>query len=113
MRLTCGISNDAFVVNSGLEVKFVAAAKARSTLATRIAKLSNVFGGVLSLAGMIARNAVILIEQVEAERKEGKDAWNAVIEATLSRFRPIMLTAISTPLGLIPTALTIERLSIK
>jgi multidrug efflux pump subunit AcrB len=63
--------------------------------------------GILSLTGMIARNGVILIEQVEAERKEGRDPWNAVIEATLSRFRPIMLTAISTVLGLIPIASTI------
>jgi multidrug efflux pump subunit AcrB len=56
---------------------------------------------------MIARNAVLLIEQVEAERKQGKDPWNAVIEAALSRFRPIMLTAVSTVLGLIPIAPTI------
>jgi multidrug efflux pump subunit AcrB len=63
--------------------------------------------GVLSLTGMIARNAVILIEQVEAERREGRDAWNAVIEAALSRFRPIMLTAVSTVLGMIPIAATI------
>jgi multidrug efflux pump len=41
------------------------------------------------------------------ERKAGSDAWNAVIEAALSRFRPIMLTAISTVLGLIPIAATI------
>ena len=63
--------------------------------------------GVLSLTGMIARNGVILIEQVEAERKQGKESWNAVIDAAVSRFRPIMLTAISTVLGLIPIALTI------
>jgi multidrug efflux pump subunit AcrB len=63
--------------------------------------------GVLSLTGMIARNAVILIEQVETERKAGRDAWNAVIEAALSRFRPIMLTAVSTVLGMIPIAATI------
>ena len=63
--------------------------------------------GVLALTGMIARNAVILIEQVEVERREGTDAWNAVIKAALSRFRPIMLTAISTVLGMIPIASTI------
>jgi multidrug efflux pump len=63
--------------------------------------------GVLSLAGMIARNAVILIEQIEAERREGTDAWNAVIKGALFRFRPIMLTAISTVLGMIPIATTI------
>ncbi len=60
--------------------------------------------GVLSLTGMIARNVVILIEQIEVERKEGTDAWNAVIKGALSRFRPIMLTAISTVLGMIPIA---------
>jgi len=63
--------------------------------------------GILTLIGMIARNAVILIEQIETERKEGREVWDAVIEATLSRFRPIMLTAISTVLGLIPIAPTI------
>jgi multidrug efflux pump len=62
--------------------------------------------GILALMGMIARNAVILIEQIETERAE-RDAWNAVIEGALSRFRPIMLTAISTVLGFIPIAPTV------
>jgi multidrug efflux pump len=60
--------------------------------------------GILALFGMIARNAVILIEQIETERAEREQAWDAVVEATLSRFRPIMLTAISTVLGFIPIA---------
>jgi len=60
--------------------------------------------GILALFGMIARNAVILIEQIEVERRQRDNAWDAVIEATLSRFRPIMLTAISTVLGFIPIA---------
>jgi len=63
--------------------------------------------GVLALLGMIARNAVILIEQIEVERAEGKMVWQAVIDASMSRFRPIMLTAISTVLGLIPIVFTI------
>jgi multidrug efflux pump subunit AcrB len=63
--------------------------------------------GILALLGMIARNAVILIDQIEAERAEGKEIWDAVIEAAMSRFRPIMLTAISTVLGMIPIAPTI------
>ena len=63
--------------------------------------------GILALVGMIARNAVILIDQIETERAEGKDIWTAVVEATLSRFRPIMLTAISTVLGMIPIAPTV------
>jgi multidrug efflux pump subunit AcrB len=63
--------------------------------------------GILSLLGMIARNAVILIDQIEAVRAQGVAIWNAVIEAATSRFRPIMLTAISTVLGMIPIASTI------
>jgi multidrug efflux pump subunit AcrB len=63
--------------------------------------------GILSLLGMIARNAVILIEQIDFELAQGLDVWNAVIEASVSRFRPITLTAISTVLGLIPIAVTI------
>ena len=63
--------------------------------------------GILALAGMIARNAVILIEQIETERAQGLQIWDAVVAATLSRFRPIMLTAISTVLGFIPIAPTV------
>ncbi len=63
--------------------------------------------GILALVGMIARNAVILIEQIEIERAEGRAVRDAVIEASLSRSRPIMLTAISTVLGMIPIAITI------
>jgi multidrug efflux pump len=63
--------------------------------------------GILSLLGMIARNGVILIDQVEAVLAEGAAKWDAVVEAATSRFRPIMLTAISTVLGMIPIAATI------
>jgi len=63
--------------------------------------------GVLALIGMIAKNAVILIDQIEAERAAGKAVWEAVTEASVSRFRPIMLTAVSTVLGMIPIAPTV------
>jgi multidrug efflux pump subunit AcrB len=63
--------------------------------------------GILALVGMIAKNAVILIEQIEAERKAGKAVREAVIDASASRFRPILLTALSTVLGLIPIAPTV------
>ncbi len=63
--------------------------------------------GILALVGMIAKNAVILIEQIEGERRAGKGVREAVIEASSSRFRPIMLTASSTVLGLIPIAPTV------
>ena len=63
--------------------------------------------GILALLGMITKNAVILIGQIEAERTQGKDVWEAVIDASSARFRPIMLTAVSTVLGLIPIAPTV------
>jgi multidrug efflux pump subunit AcrB len=63
--------------------------------------------GVLALTGMIARNSVILIDQVETEKAHGRDPWEAVIEATTHRFRPILLTAAAAILGMIPIAPTI------
>ena len=63
--------------------------------------------GILALLGMITKNAVILIGQIEAERGEGKSIWQATIDASSTRFRPIMLTAISTVLGMIPIAPTV------
>ena len=63
--------------------------------------------GILALLGMITKNAVILIGQIEAERSHGKDIWQATVDASSTRFRPIMLTAISTVLGMIPIAPTV------
>ena len=50
--------------------------------------------GILALLGMITKNAVILIGQIESERAQGKDVRQAAIDASSSRFRPIMLTAV-------------------
>jgi multidrug efflux pump subunit AcrB len=58
--------------------------------------------GVIALAGMIIRNSVILVDQIEHERARGVGAWEAVIEAAKHRFRPIMLTAAAAILGMIP-----------
>jgi len=63
--------------------------------------------GVLALTGMIARNSVILIDQVEKEKAQGRDAWDAVVEATMHRFRPILLTASAAILGMVPIAPTV------
>jgi multidrug efflux pump subunit AcrB len=63
--------------------------------------------GILSLLGMIAKNAIILIIQIETDRAEGRDVWDAVVAAASSRLRPMMLTALSTVLGLIPIAPTV------
>ena len=63
--------------------------------------------GILALLGMITKNAVILIGQIEAEQSQGKDVWQATVDASSTRFRPIMLTAVSTVLGMIPIAPTV------
>ncbi len=58
--------------------------------------------GVIALGGMIMRNAVILIDQIEQERRRGMPAWEAIVEATVRRFRPIVLTAAAAVLAMIP-----------
>jgi multidrug efflux pump len=63
--------------------------------------------GILALIGMIAKNAVILIVQIETDRAEGREVRDAVLSAATSRLRPLILTAISTVLGLIPIAPTV------
>ncbi|MFM8746658.1 MAG: efflux RND transporter permease subunit [Aestuariivirga sp.] len=63
--------------------------------------------GILALLGMITKNAVILLGQIDAERAQGKDVVQAAIDASAARFRPIILTAISTVLGMIPIAWTV------
>lgn len=60
--------------------------------------------GVLALIGILIRNSVILVIQIEQLRSEGKDGWTAVVEATEHRMRPIMLTAAAASLALIPIA---------
>jgi multidrug efflux pump subunit AcrB len=58
--------------------------------------------GIIALGGMIMRNAVILIDQVQIEIAEGRDPWNAVLDAAIHRARPVMLTALATVLAMIP-----------
>ncbi|MEW6640448.1 MAG: efflux RND transporter permease subunit [Pseudomonadota bacterium] len=60
--------------------------------------------GVLALIGILIRNSVILIVQIEDLRAEGRPPWEAVVEATEHRMRPIMLTAAAASLALIPIA---------
>lgn len=58
--------------------------------------------GLLALAGIIMRNSVILIDQIEQHLKAGEPLWNSIINATVTRFRPIMLTAAAAILGMLP-----------
>jgi multidrug efflux pump subunit AcrB len=63
--------------------------------------------GILALIGIITKNAVILVGQIESERAAGKSVREAALDASATRFRPIMLTAVSTVLGMIPIAPTV------
>ncbi|MGA2129693.1 MAG: efflux RND transporter permease subunit, partial [Xanthobacteraceae bacterium] len=63
--------------------------------------------GVISLIGMVIRNSVILIDQIETEIAGGRYPWDAVIVATEHRLRPILLTAAAAILGMIPIAPTV------
>jgi multidrug efflux pump subunit AcrB len=63
--------------------------------------------GILALIGIITKNAVLLIGQIESERARGKGVSQAAVDASGARFRPIMLTAVSTVLGMIPIAPTV------
>ena len=58
--------------------------------------------GVIALMGMIQRNSVILIDQIEQDRARGVPAWDAIVESTVRRARPIVLTAAAAVLAMIP-----------
>lgn len=58
--------------------------------------------GIIALSGMIMRNAVILVDQIEQDEIAGRDRWSAIVESTVRRFRPIMLTAAAAILAMIP-----------
>jgi len=58
--------------------------------------------GTIALSGMIMRNSVILVDQIEQDIAGGLDQWQAIIEATVRRFRPIVLTALAAVLAMIP-----------
>ncbi|MFC5547188.1 efflux RND transporter permease subunit [Massilia aerilata] len=58
--------------------------------------------GVIALFGMIIRNSVILVDQIEKEIAEGRPAWDAIVESAVRRCRPILLTAAAAALAMIP-----------
>jgi len=60
--------------------------------------------GTIALAGMIMRNSVILVDQIDQDIADGQKPWDAVIGATIRRFRPIVLTALAAILAMIPLA---------
>ena len=62
--------------------------------------------GVFALSGMIIRNSVILIDQIQKHIADGESPWNAVADSAILRFRPILLTAAAAILGMVPLMLS-------
>jgi multidrug efflux pump len=58
--------------------------------------------GVIALMGMILRNSVILVDQIRQDEQAGKNTWDAIIDSTVRRFRPIVLTALAAILAMLP-----------
>ena len=58
--------------------------------------------GFLSLTGMLIKNAIVLIDQIDLEISTGKDPFHAILDSSMSRARPVLLAAITTVLGMIP-----------
>jgi multidrug efflux pump len=58
--------------------------------------------GVISLTGMTMRNSLILVDQIDRNLEAGSDAWNAIVDATVRRLRPILMTALAAILAMTP-----------
>jgi multidrug efflux pump subunit AcrB len=63
--------------------------------------------GVIALVGMDVRNSVVLMVQIDDEIAQGRNPWDAIVEATMHRFRPILLTASAAALGMLPIVTTV------
>ncbi|MBW2272562.1 MAG: efflux RND transporter permease subunit [Deltaproteobacteria bacterium] len=58
--------------------------------------------GFMSLSGMLIKNAIVLIDQIDLEIREGKDPFGAIVDSGVSRLRPVAMAALTTVLGMIP-----------
>ena len=58
--------------------------------------------GLLSFTGMIIKNGIVLVDQINLELSQGKQAYQAVVDSAVSRVRPVLMAAITTMLGMIP-----------
>ncbi len=58
--------------------------------------------GILSLIGIVVNNAIVMLEQIDVEREQGLDPYDAIVTACLARLRPILMTAMTTILGMMP-----------
>ncbi len=64
--------------------------------------------GVISLAGVVVNNAIVLLDFINVRRRQGLETDAAIVEAGMTRFRPVMLTAVTTVLGLVPMAVGVS-----
>ena len=62
--------------------------------------------GAMSLAGVIIRNTIVLIDEIDAQIKSGRPPYESVIHASLTRVRPVCLAALATVVGMIPLAVS-------
>ena len=62
------------------------------------------------MAGVIINNGIVLIDKIDSDRAEGIDPYAAVMSAALSRFRPILMTTVTTVLGLMPLIISVDPL---
>ncbi len=66
--------------------------------------------GLLSLAGVIINNGIVLLDKIDSDRAEGKEPYQAIVNAALSRFRPILMTTVTTVFGLLPLIISVDPL---
>jgi multidrug efflux pump subunit AcrB len=66
--------------------------------------------GLLSLAGIIINNGIVLIDRIDIELDSGREAYDAIIAACLARLRPILMTTVTTILGLMTLILSVDPL---
>jgi multidrug efflux pump subunit AcrB len=64
--------------------------------------------GVISLAGVVVNNAIVLLDAIDQFEQRGQKAYEAIVSACMIRFRPVLLTAVTTILGLVPMALKLN-----
>ena len=98
------------LINSKLSRQFlilaVAALIATSALGQELENASingfNLLMGLLSLSGMLLKNGIVLLDQINTELHSGKDPYKAIIDSGVSRVRPVSMAAITTILGMVP-----------
>lgn len=66
--------------------------------------------GMLSLVGIVVNNAIVMLEQIEIELRAGREQYDAIVQACLARMRPILMTALTTILGMMPIIISRDPL---